>query len=422
MGDLVKFELKKIVARTSTRYTCLAVIALLCLIMAANVLQTKTTSNTDELLTGFDAIQQKRENAAAHAGALTDERLARELFSYYARAFAELDPDEVATMSDAASYDAVKSAYGIEGARELYGSGYWPWLFGAWNTDGKDVVQMSAILGPAPEVSFYDALALKTQAILDDGQGGSWTYSDAERSYWTQKQAEVSEPIVYGYAGGWENIMDCMAFIAFAIIAVCVALAPMFAAEYQDRTDSVILSSRYGRSKLVAAKLVAAFLFTTAYFAICAAVICAVSLAAYGADGADLPIQVMALSSPYGIAMAQGAAIMVGIAYLMTIGFAGLTLLLSSKLHSLLSIFAIDVALVLLTGMVPTVGSGILVHISVLFPTSGLVAPYLFWNYLSYPIGGLAIDLIGMQALAYGVLFAACLPLAALSFRRHQVA
>lgn len=421
MFDLVKFELKKIVARKSTRYTCLAIVALLCLIMTMNVFQTKTTNNTDEILSGLDAIHQRQENAGARAGALTDERLAEELSSYYELAFSKLDPDEIVTMSDAASYDAVKSAYGIEGARELYGSGYWPWLFGAWNNDKKEVVQMSAILGPSPEVSFYEALAEKTQVILDDGQGGSWVYSDAERAYWTQKQAEVTEPIVYGYVGGWQNIMDCIAFIAFAIIAICVALAPMFAAEYQERTDSVILSSRYGRSKLVAAKLIAAFLFTTAYFAVCMAIICAVSLAAHGTDGADLPIQMMALSSPYDFTMAQGTAIMVGIAYLMTLGFAGLTLFLSSKLRSLLSIFAIDVALVLLTGMIPTAGVGILVHLNALFPTSGLVAPYLFWDYMSYPIGGFVIDLIGMQALVYSVLFVACLPLAALFFRRHQV-
>lgn len=421
MFDLVKFELKKIVARKSTRYTCLAIVALLCLIMTMNVFQTKTTNNTDEILSGLDAIHQRQENAEARAGALTDERLAEELSSYYELAFSKLDPDEIVTMSDAASYDAVKSAYGIEGARELYGSGYWPWLFGAWNNDKKEVVQMSAILGPSPEVSFYEALAEKTQVILDDGQGGSWVYSDAERAYWTQKQAEVTEPIVYGYVGGWQNIMDCIAFIAFAIIAICVALAPMFAAEYQERTDSVILSSRYGRSKLVAAKLIAAFLFTTAYFAVCMAIICAVSLAAHGTDGADLPIQMMALSSPYDFTMAQGTAIMVGIAYLMTLGFAGLTLFLSSKLRSLLSIFAIDVALVLLTGMIPTAGVGILVHLNALLPTSGLVAPYLFWDYMSYPIGGFVIDLIGMQALVYSVLFVACLPLAALFFRRHQV-
>lgn len=421
MFDLVKFELKKMVARKSTRYTCLAIVVVLCAIMALNVLQTKTTSNTDEILSGFDAIHQRQANAEARAGVLTDERVEAETAAYFDRAFSQLDPEEVEVMSDAAAYDAVRAAYGEQGARELYGSGYWPWLFSAWNSGGKEPIQVSALIGPSPDVSFYEALAQKTQTILDEGQGGSWTYSAAERVYWTQKQAEVGEPIAYGYAGGWENIMDCIAFIAFAIVAVCVALAPVFAAEYQERTDSVILSSRYGRSKLVSAKLIAAFLFATAYFAICAAIICVVSLVAYGASGADLPIQMMALSSPYDITMAQGAAVMVGIAYLMTLGFAGLTLLLSSKLRSTLSIFAIDVALVLLTGMIPTAGVGVLVHLNALFPTSGLVAPVMFWQYMSYPLGDFAIDLVGMQALVYGALFAACLPLAALFFRRHQV-
>ncbi|MDO4442296.1 MAG: ABC transporter permease subunit [Slackia sp.] len=422
MFDLVKFEFKKIVARRSTFYTCVAIVALLCVIMAMNVLQTKTTSNTDEILSGFDAIHQRQANAEARAGVLTDERIADELSSYYDLAFSQLDPEAIAAMSDAAAYDAVKSTYGVDGARELYGSGYWSWLFGAWSDGSKEPIQMAALLGPVPAVSFYDALAMKTQAILDDGQGGSWEYSDAERSYWTQKQGGVPEPIVYGYAGGWENIMDCMAFVIFAILAVCVALAPMFAAEYQERTDSVILSSRYGRSRLVAAKFIAAFLFTTAYFALCVGIICAVSLCAYGADGADLPVQILAVSSPYGLTMAQCVVIMAGIAYLMTLGFAALTLLLSSKLHSLLSIFAIDVAAVLLTGMIPTGGSGLLVHLSALFPANGLVAPTMFWRYMSYPIGDGVVDLIGMQALAYGILFAVCVPLAAIAFRRHQVA
>ena len=352
---------------------------------------------------------------------MTDERIEAETAAYFDMAFSQLDPKEVAAMSDAAAYDAVRTAYGEQGARELYGSGYWPWLFSAWNSGGKEPIQVSALLGPSPETPFYEALAQKTQSILDDGQGGAWTYSETERAYWTQKQAEVSTPIAYGYAGGWENIMDCMGFLAFAMIAVCVALAPMFAAEYQERTDSVILSSRYGRSRLVAAKLVAAFLFATAYFALCAGIVFVVSLGAHGAGGADLPIQISAVSSPYALTMAQAAATMTGIAYLMTLGFAGLTLLLSSVMRSMLSVFAIDVALVLLTGMIPTGGVGVLMHLSALFPTSGLVAPFMFWQYMSYPFGGFVIDLVGMQALMYGALFAACLPLAAVFFRRHQV-
>ena len=281
---------------------------------------------------------------------------------------------------------------------------------------------MSALLGPAPEVSFYDALDERVQAALDDGQGGSWPYSDAERAFWTNKQQQVAEPLSYGYAGGWENIMDCIAFAAFAMIAVCVGLAPMFAGEYRERTDSVLLASRYGRTKLIGAKLIASFVFATAVFAVCAVIICGVSLGAYGAGGGDLPAQVMALSSPYALTMAQCAGIMVGLAYLMTLGFAALTLLLSSVLRSVLSIFAIDVALVLLTGMIPTGGLGALTHLVVLFPTSGLAAPTMFWRYMSYPFGGLVLDQATMIAVVYGIAMAVCVPFAAWAFRRHEVA
>lgn len=422
MFDLMKFELKKIIARPSTRYTCLAVALVLCAIMALNVLQTKTTSNTEEILSGFDAIHQRQTAAAEHAGVLSGERIAEEVAAYYDLAFSELDPQEVASMSNAAAYDAVSSAHGDETRSELYGAGYYPWLFSAWNSGGKEPIQVSALLGPDPEVSFYDALDERVQAALDDGQGGSWTYSDAERAFWTNKQQQVAEPLSYGYAGGWENIMDCIAFAAFAMIAVCVGLAPMFAGEYRERTDSVLLASRYGRTKLIGAKLIASFVFATAVFAVCAVIICGVSLGAYGAGGGDLPAQVMALSSPYALTMAQCAGIMVGLAYLMTLGFAALTLLLSSVLRSVLSIFAIDVALVLLTGMIPTGGLGALTHLVVLFPTSGLAAPTMFWRYMSYPFGGLVLDQATMIAVVYGIAMAVCVPFAAWAFRRHEVA
>ena len=158
MFDLVKFELKKIIARPSTRYTCLAVALVLCAIMALNVLQAKTTSNTEEILSGFDAIHQRQTAAAEHAGVLSGERIAEEVAAYYDLAFSELDPQEVASMSNAAAYDAVSSAYDDETRSELYGAGYYPWLFSAWNSGSKEPIQVSALLGPDPEVSFYDAL------------------------------------------------------------------------------------------------------------------------------------------------------------------------------------------------------------------------------------------------------------------------
>ena len=421
MLELLKYELKKIVMRKSARYTCLAVLVALCGIMALNVVQTKTTNNTGEVLSGFDAIHYRQDSAAAHEGTLTDERISQELESYYNVTFEKIDPEELAQMSGSAAYDTITRLYDEQTVQFIYDD-YFSWLIRPWAPySGMEPTQVSAFIGAHPDTTLEEALASLAQRTLDANMQGAWTYSDSERAFWTAKQAEVTHPLSYGYAGGWSNIIDCIAFVSFAILAVCVALAPVFAGEYADRTDSVLLSSRYGRTRLLTAKILASLLFAAGYFALCALIICGVSLAAYGASGADLPIQVLAMGSPYDITVSQAALISVGLAFLMTMGFAGLTLLLSSRLRSMLAVFVIDAALVLVTGMIPTGGIGILQHILYLFPTS-LSAPALFWSYMSYPVGGFATDVIGAIAMLYLSLVIVCVPLAAVSFRRHQVA
>lgn len=421
MLELLKYELKKIVMRKSARYTCLAVLVALCGIMALNVVQTKTTNNTGEVLSGFDAIHYRQDSAAAHEGTLTDERISQELESYYNVTFEKIDPEELAQMSGSAAYDTITRLYDEQTVQFIYDD-YFSWLIRPWAPySGMEPTQISAFIGAHPDTTLEEALASLAQRTLDANMQGAWTYSDSERAFWTAKQAEMTHPLSYGYAGGWSNIIDCIAFVSFAILAVCVALAPVFAGEYADRTDSVLLSSRYGRTRLLTAKILASLLFAAGYFALCALIICGVSLAAYGAGGADLPVQVLAMGSPYDITVSQAALISVGLAFLMTMGFAGLTLLLSSRLRSMLAVFVIDAALVLVTGMIPTGGIGILQHILYLFPTS-LSAPALFWSYTSYPVGGFATDVIGAIAMLYLSLVVVCVPLAAVSFRRHQVA
>ena len=324
-------------------------------------------------------------------------------------------------MSGSAAYDTITRLYDEQTVQFIYDD-YFSWLIRPWAPySGMEPTQVSAFIGAHPDTTLEEALASLAQRTLDANMQGAWTYSDSERAFWTAKQAEVTHPLSYGYAGGWSNIIDCIAFVSFAILAVCVALAPVFAGEYADRTDSVLLSSRYGRTRLLTAKILASLLFAAGYFALCALTICGVSLAAYGAGGADLPVQVLAMGSPYDITVSQAALISVELAFLMTMGFAGLTLLLSSRLRSMLAVFVIDAALVLVTGMIPTGGIGILQHILYLFPTS-LSAPALFWSYTSYPVGGFATDVIGAIAMLYLSLVVVCVPLAAVSFRRHQVA
>ncbi len=420
MFDLVRFELKKLLVRRTSFIACAGILVMLCGIMTLNIVQTKTASDTGEVLNGTAAITYQKEKAASHEGVLSVERVQDEVAAYKELAFSKVDPADVSGLSDEAAYALMKQAYDEDEFRAIYDT-YYAYLFSPWKAGALEPYQVAAQLDDGAADGFYGAIADKLQRTLDDGMGGTWAYSDAERAYWTEKQAAVGEPFAYGYAGGWGDVLACIGFFAFAMVAVCVALTPVFAGEYQDRTDAVLLAARYGRSKLVAAKIVAAFVFATAYFALAALIIMGAALAFFGAEGGDLPVQVLSLGIPYDFTMAEATWIAVGIAYLITLGFAALTLLLSSKLRSQLAIFVNCAALIFLTGMVPSGGNAMLLHALYLFPLNALVDQVLFNSLVSYQAGPFVVDLVGLLVGVYALVLVVCVPLAARAFRRHQV-
>lgn len=421
MLSLIKFELKKMLARRVAVAANAGAIVMLVAVMALNVMQARAEGNIGEILSGPEAIAHRREVAEARAGELTPERVAADIARYQEIAYERLNPEELADMSDAAAYEAVAEAYDEATRLELYDP-YYITLLKPWAVRGLEPYQYAFRVTPEMALDFYGALAASLQDSLDEGMGGEWVYSPAERAFWTEKEAGVAEPIGYGWSGGWDNILDCTAFLVFAIFAACVTVTPLFASEYREGTDAVLLSSLNGRGRLVAAKLAAAALYATALFAAGAAIVCGVSLAFYGAGGADLAIQNYALASPYNLTMAQAAALYIGIFYLVMLGMLALTLALSASTPSTLAIIVTDVVVLFVTGLLPSAGVGVLRHILTLFPM-GLQSPFdMFAALFSYPVGPVVLDLISMAALVYGALVAVGVPLALGRWCRHQVA
>lgn len=421
MARLILFEIKKILTRRTALAANVGVVVFLVAIMALNVAQAKTTDASGAILSGTDAIAQSRQEADAHAGAITPERAAADIAAYQERLFSRIDRDEVTQMTGSAVYDLMFQSFSDEEVYELYNP-YWSWLLRPWRVSGEEPAQTAARVTPEMAADWYGAVSELTQYALDDGQAGMWEYSQAERAYWTEMRAGVSEPIEYGYVGGWENIISCAAFLVFSILAVCVTLAPTFSFEYQSGADAVVLATRRGRSTLVAAKVVAALAYATAYFLLCAVIIVGFSLVFYGADGFGLSMQSMALSSPYPLSAGQTALVLVGLMYVACLGFACLTLGVSSRARSTLAVFLTDVVLVLLTGLVPSGGIGLLERALALFPLNFANFSVPFSALDSYPLGPVVLDLIGMVVAVYALLALVMTPLAALSFRRHQVA
>ena len=421
MARLILFELKKMLSRRVALAANVGVALFLAAIMALNVTQSQTTNFVGEEFNGVDAIAYNRLEGEKHAGTVTAERAAEDIAAYQDTLFSRIDRDAVGEMTGSAVFSLIEQSFSPEEIDELYNS-YWSWLLRPWRLAGEEPAQTAARVTPEMAADWYGAVAKLTQQALDDGQGGMWEYSEAERAYWTDLRAGMPTPVTYGYSGGWDNVVNCAAFLVFAILAVCVTLAPTFSFEYGSGADAVVLATRRGRSSLVVAKVVAALAYATAYFALCAAVIVGVSLAFYGTDGFGLSIQSMALSSPYPLTAGQAALACVGLMYAACLGFACLTLAVSSRTRSTLAVFLADVVLVLLTGLVPSAGVGVLERALALFPLNFSNFNVLFSALESYPLGPVVLDVISMVLLVYAALVLVATPVAAVSFRRHQVA
>lgn len=419
MGTLIVFELKKLISRRTAQVAGIGMLLLICLIMALNVIQQHTWMSVGEQLSGTAAIAQAKARAEIHAGVITPERVRADVDAWREAAYANVSPDELADVDMSQAYALMEEAHSEDELVNLYND-YYSWLFYPWKQPSKELCQYADGVTNEQIADYYGQVRNCVEGKLLQGTE-SWTYSQPEIDYWMGKQANVTTPFEYGYAGGWEDILDCLGFAMLIMLTVCIVVAPSFTAEYADRTDAVVLATKHGRQRLAGAKVLAALIFATAYFALCAAVVIGVPLIFFGADGANLPLQAIVSVSAYDLTASQAVWVGIGLAYLMTIGFTALTLLLSSKMRSTMGIFAIVVVLLVMTGVIGGFNNGIYIHIRQLFPMNALSANLLFYTYESYPFGPVVLDLQTMLVIVYAAVTALCVPFAIRAFKRHQV-
>lgn len=232
---------------------------------------------------------------------------------------------------------------------------------------------------------------------------------------------KADTPLQYGYYGGWEIIINSFELLMFALLAVCIVVAPVFSGEYQSGTDAVILSAKYGKTKLTTAKIAASFLFGTAAFILHILVAFVLPLAAFGIDGYDLPVQIANTAIPYPFTFLQAILINIGIIYLVLLAMIGLTLMLSAKMKSPYFVLIILVPVLFIPMFLTPNGTTGAYNLTLFLLPYRAAMPEL-GKYISYQFGGLVLDALTVRTVLYGVLAVIMFPLARLGFKKHQVA
>ena len=410
MKTLIKYEFLKILRKKSTLIVMAASLLITAFFFGLPVLQFQTY-NQDGVLQGLAGIQYEKEQYTEISVPLTNEYVTKTI-----REVQELFEDPENVGYDGNEQFLIEDAYwnGIaprESLLDLIAGNY---------ADPNVSAGYSALpdLDVSDGTDFYQARQDKIEKILNDS---SKELSEAEKDYWRNLNSKVEEPFQYGYYEGWEVIISAFELLMFAVLAVCIVIAPVFSGEYQAGTDAVLLSGKYGKTKLTTAKILAALFFGVLAFTLHVLLAFGLPLAAFGTDGWNLPLQINGTTVPYPLTFLEGTLINLGVIYLVLLAMIGVTLFLSARMKSPYLVLTVVVPVLFVPMFLsPNGTSGIYNLLVFLTPYQSLVPN--FGSYLSYQFGPVVLDAFAVRTVLYAVLALILLPLAGRGFRRHQAA
>lgn len=406
---LIKYEFLKILRKKSTLIVMAASLILTGFLFGLPIMQFQTY-NQDGVIKGADGIAYEKGQYADLSVPLSEEYVAetiREVQGHFE------NPDNI----------------GYDGNEQfLIGDAYWNGVAPReklLNLIANTYSKPNEILGynnlPDLDInggaSFYQTMERKIQNLLNNP---SRKLSNEQKEYWGSMAEKVDTPLQYGYYEGWEVIISSFELLMFALLAICIVVAPVFSGEYQEGTDAVILSAKYGKTKLTTAKIAASLLFGTAAFILHVVVACGLPLAAFGADGWNLPLQIANTAIPYPLTFLQAVLINIGIIYLVLLAMVGLTLLLSAQMKSPYLVLIILVPILFIPMFLTPNGTTGAYNLTLFLLPYRSTMPE-FSKYISYQFGSLVLDTLTIRAILYVFLTVIMLPLARLRFKKHQV-
>lgn len=269
-------------------------------------LQYTTYTEQMEPLSGIEAIQYDRDLQNMYAGRYTSD----ELISLYAEYETIYNNTDYQRLTDGEGY-SFSSAGG--NTTSLTDEVYYKYL----NRYG-----LISLVGNRTKYLPLYVEDVKVTGNLQELYYGSIVQSEAEDSL--IPPADLENPIVqkvlgiydslhtpfYGeYSAGWESFFNTapVFFQWFVGLMIIIGVIPVFAEERSSGSDKVLLTTRYGKTKLIRNKIVASFLYATLVFMAFVVFFLLVYIGIYGRSGLKASIQLLAHCnlSPYNISIGE---------------------------------------------------------------------------------------------------------------------
>lgn len=371
MFTLIKFELKKILDKKIVLFGIIAVLFLTiqCSVSASyNITSSQYTEDGNNYLYGSEAIAKNQEVIKKYSGKFTDETVKQIINDYGLQK----------------NIDERKS--GDNNSYEIFNR---------------------------PSYIYNSATSLVMNKFVD-GNGNIASVNDI---------TSRPEKLYLEYSDSYlEFMMDfstmCVIFAFFTIICI----APVFNQEYSTHSDSIILSSRYGKNKAVYAKVIAAIVFVTISFAVMVSLIFGLEVLSYGLSGANASSDLVGLATKGALTIKDTTILTISFGFVGVLLVTMITLVLSSITNSFTTLIIsalIYIIPVILASQADLSLQKVLTFFPGVFIGKGTLLG--LQNITSYNLFNLQIDVVNMVmtvAMISSIIFGF---LGYNFFKRHQV-
>lgn len=399
---LVSFEYRKILGKRSVKIALLLTL-FLSVFSIWGTLMGSYYIEGELFESNAEAMKKDRAYARELSGRILDDKLLMETADAY-----QTIPDSAAVYQSTEEYQKnarkYSSIYSL--ARQVYDT---PNVrFGA---------PEMGTLDPARAEQFYEVRELCMTKQIENAP-----ISENAKEVMMQYSVEVKEPWIFSYSDGYTRFMTIMATSGvMAAFVMVICLAPLFAGEYSNHTDQLLLSARYGKGKLIKAKFFTGFSMTGIVTLLVTLQSYVQSMLTFGFDGGNANVQIYDALFPYPLTLKQAALLQSICVFFACMCMSALTMFFSSGMKSafgviILSVLLLCVPMFVKVSAYPLLGY-LLFH---LMPANMMQYDYIF-SMIPYEIAGVVIPPYVMMPVAALCLCIILIPFAYRGFKHHQV-
>lgn len=342
---------------------------------------------TDSYITGIAAYRLGEERAAKQTDVISEE--------YMTQLIGEIQSYHMDLESDDAYSEVIRPLGDI-------------FYFAAKNyTDMRaDIMDRNALnaVDLTEGARFYEQRMKKITDYLNmDFSYGN--YKEAEKAYWLRKAEDTVTPFRWGSTSVMNSVLYTVEIGFYLWFVIIICTSSVFSSEYESGAALLLLTTKYGKDRLIWSKIAVTVLFTVGYLSVGILAGVGVIGLLLGFTGANLPVQLWNSVIPYNLSVGQVCLGTFAIVLLIGLALVLVLLCCSARLRSSLATLVIGGTILIAPAFFPmSKKSGLWNHINYLFPVRVMDFKKMLGSFVSYPVGDCVIPYVWMMVIVYAVI------------------